>query len=106
MSEKESPTTGILRESAKNDREMEKCWYFEECDAPKCPADALYKIRVFLPGEPRCKARKAYRLRTWCHLPAHGLFPKELAGVLRHYGTWDAFVKAKGWKYGLKPEGS
>jgi len=95
-----------LRESNANTLEMEKCCHFEHCDAPKCPADVLYRIRVFYPGEPICKARKPYRLRTWGHLLGHGLFPKELAGILRHYGTWDNFVIEKGWKYGLRPEGA
>ena len=94
----------IPKDTSENSREMEKCWNFEWCDAPKCPADALYKYRVFYPGEPRCKARKLHRLRLWAHLPRHGLFPQELAGVLRYYGTWEAFLAVKGKKYGLSKE--
>ena len=102
-----SPASGVPRESPENAAEMAKCWDFEHCDAPKCPADALLKYRVFYPGEPRCKAKKAHRLRLWGHLLGHGLFPAELAGILRYYGTWDAFLMAKGKKYGLVPaEGS
>ena len=101
MSEKQTPTTGIPRESVENTRRMESCPSFYDCEAPKCPLDALIDCRVVQPGDVKCVAHRITRLKLGSSLPTRGLTKREYEGVLRWYGSWDEYVKAKDWKYGL-----
>jgi hypothetical protein len=95
-----------VRETRENDERMESCPSFYDCEAPKCPLDALIDYRVVRPGDARCKAHRITRLALGSSLPTKGLTKREFRGVIDWYGSWENFVKAKGWKYGLKPEGS
>jgi hypothetical protein len=87
-----------LRETAENTRRIATCPHDETCEAPKCPLDALYKARVgsLLRGENGCRARRATRLRLGADLLNRGLFPTEMSGIVRYYGSVDAYCKAKG----------
>ena len=113
----EHPTLGVPREvaknqasrpseSAENDRRMELCPSFSDCEAPKCPLDAMIDLRVVRPGDKKCVAHRITRLALGQFLPRKGLTKREFEGIIRWYGTWSEFVKAKGLKYDLTPEGS
>jgi hypothetical protein len=93
-----------VRESAENDRRMESCPSFPDCEAPKCPLDALIDYRVARPGDARCKAFRITRLKLGSSLPTKGLTKREFRGVIDWYGSWENFVNAKGWKYGLSAD--
>jgi hypothetical protein len=84
-----------LRETTENTKRMELCPNYATCDAPKCPLDELYDIRVYLRGDKRCKARKAIRMAIGESLPNHGLFPREMRGIERHYGSWEQYLAHK-----------
>ncbi len=90
-------------ENAENDRRMESCPSFPDCDAPKCPLDALIDYRVARPGDVKCVAYRITRLKLGSSLPMKGLKKREFQGVIKWYGTWENFVNAKGSKYGLTP---
>jgi hypothetical protein len=95
----------LVRETPENTRRMESCPSFPSCEAPKCPLDALIDYRVSRPGDAKCVAYRITRLTLGSSLPMRGLTKREFRGVMDWYGSWDAYVRAKGWKYGLKPEG-
>ena len=80
-------------ETAENTRRMETCPHFETCDAPKCPLDELYNVRVKLPEDETCTLRKVDRLRLGADLPKRGLFPAEIAAYERFHGSLDAFLQ-------------
>jgi len=89
---KTNGSTGVgRRENAANDRRMEQCPRFQTCEAPCCPLDELWDVRVKLPGDEACSLRKADRLRLGADLPKHGLFQGELAAIMRFYGTWESY---------------
>ena len=80
-------------ETAENTRRMGMCPHFDTCDAPKCPLDALYDVRVKLPGDETCTLRKVDRLRLGADLPKRGLFPAEIAAYARFHGSVDAYLE-------------
>jgi len=84
-----------VRETAENTRRMESCPSFPECDAPKCPLDELYDVRVFVAGDKTCVAERPTRLALGADLPHKGLFPREYAAIVRFYGSWEAHLAAK-----------
>lgn len=104
MSKAELPMTGVPRESAENDRRMESCPSFYDCEAPKCPLDALIDYRVARPGDAKCVAHRITRLKLGASLPMKGLTKREFRGVIKWYGTWENFINAKGWKHSLVSE--
>ena len=81
-----------VRETAENTKRMERCPSFEHCDAPKCPLDELYDVRVFIAGDKTCVAERPTRLALGVGLPNEGLFPREYAAIIRFYGTWEAYL--------------
>jgi hypothetical protein len=89
-----------VRETAENTKRMETCPRFDTCDAPKCPLDALYDVRVYLRGDEKCRARKATRIALGESLPNHGLFPREMRGIELYYGSWEQYLAQK--KEGVK----
>jgi hypothetical protein len=86
------------REMRENTDRLESCHYFDICEEQKCPIDALYKARVgsILRGKDGCRARRATRIRLGADLPNRGLFPRETRGIVRYYGSVDAYCEAKG----------
>jgi|GEM_PF-2243342 len=84
-----------IRETSENSKRMEQCPNFETCEAPKCPLDELYDVRVYLRGERRCRARKGTRIGIGGSLPNHGLFPREMRGIELYYGSWEQYVAHK-----------
>jgi len=74
---------------------LSSCPQFDTCDAPKCPLDALYDVRVYLRGEKRCRARKATRIALGAGLPNHGLFAREIRGIELYYGSWERYLERK-----------
>ena len=85
----------MMQETLENTLRMESCPQYDTCDAPKCPLDALYDVRVYARGDKRCTARKATRLALGAGLPNKGLKPREMSGILRYYGSWEAYLAAK-----------
>ena len=82
-----------VRETVENARRMETCPHFETCDAPKCPLDELYDVRVKLSGDKTCTLRKADRLRLGADLPKRGLFPAEIAAIERFHGSVEEYLE-------------
>ena len=90
-----------VRESRANNERMESCPRFDECDAPKCPLDENADVRVFIPGEMECTARKGARYRLGgTSLETLGLTRKEYASTLNWYGSREAVIDALSKKYG------
>ena len=83
------------KESTENCARMERCPREEHCDAPKCPLDALYESRVYEEGDDVCLLEKPHRVRLFGEIETHGLFPAELRGILRSYGSWEGYVSSK-----------
>jgi len=81
-----------MYETTENTARMESCPHYETCDAPKCPLDALYNVRVYLRGDKTCRARKATRIALGQYLPNRGLFPREMRGIVRYYGSWEQYL--------------
>jgi len=84
-----------MHETAENTSRLESCPHFDTCDAPKCPIDSLYKARVgsVLRGKDGCRARRATRMRLGAGLLNRGLFPTEMSGIARYYGSVDAYLE-------------
>ena len=90
-----------LQENRRNDARMMSCPNYETCNAPKCPLDELIDLRVFIPGESVCKARKGTRYRlAGTSLKTLGLTRKEYASMLNWYGTREAVIEALDKRYG------
>lgn len=87
-----------VRETVENTRHMEMCPHFKICEAPKCPLDELYDVRVKLPGDETCILRKVDRLRLGADLPKRGLFPAEIAAYERFHGSLDAYFEYRAVK--------
>ena len=84
-----------VHETVENTERMMRCPHFDTCDAPKCPLDELYDVRVKLPGDETCTLRKVDRLRLGADLPKRGLFPAEIAAYERFHGSVEAHLAAK-----------
>jgi len=85
-------------ETVENTRRMATCPHDETCEAPKCPLDELYDVRVKLPGDETCTLRKVDRLRLGADLPKRGLFPAEIAAYERFHGSLDAYLEYRALK--------
>jgi len=57
---------------------MYRCPRYNFCNAPICPLDPDYKLRVKLKGEDTCKMEKSVRVRLGEALPNKGKKPEEL----------------------------
>lgn len=84
----------VAGEGPENDARMASCPSFETCDAPRCPLDALSDLRVVRPGDSRCRARKATRLRLGVDLPRKGLTAREWVSTIQFYGSWEDYAKS------------
>ena len=80
------------RETKENTDRMQACPSFERCAAPKCPLDELYDLRVKYPDDEKCVAERPTRLKLGADLPHKGLFPREWAGIIRFYSSWENYL--------------
>ena len=60
---------------------MYRCPRYNFCNAPICPLDPDYKLRVFVNGDEKCTLSKRLRMMLGVNLDNKGLKPREKAGL-------------------------
>ena len=84
-------------ESKINDKIMQMCPSFDNCNSPICSLDRYNKRRTRLPNEPKCVATKRTRLGIGIkfNLKNFGLTAKEVSSINKFYPNLESYIRAK-----------